>query len=77
MLEHVQKILSSLDILDKNNMKRRYLVVDNSPIHTNQSITRLVEQRGYEELILPFLNPIEKFWLNVKLSMISGQHYFY
>ena len=61
-----------MDVLDENNMKGRYLVMDNAPIHTNQLIASLIEQRGYKCSYLapysPFLNPIEEFWSKVKLS---------
>ena len=71
--EHFIEFLGKvMDILDENNMKGRYLVMDNAPIHTNQSIARIVEQRGYKCTYLapysPFLNPIEEFWSKVKLN---------
>ncbi|KAG2221198.1 hypothetical protein INT45_000238 [Circinella minor] len=45
--EHFVEFLDKvMDILDENNMKGRYLVMDNAPIHTNKSIGCLVEQRG-------------------------------
>ena len=61
-----------IDILNKNDIKGRYVIMAKEPIHTNQSISRLVEQRGYKCTYLapysPFLNPIEEVWSKVKLS---------
>ncbi|KAG2224141.1 hypothetical protein INT45_000156 [Circinella minor] len=69
-----------MDIVDENNVKCRYLVMDNAPIHTNKSISHLVEQRGYKSIYLPkhspFLNPIEEFWSKVKMGKCEiSQHY--
>ena len=72
-IEFIGKVM---DTLDENNMKERYLVMDSAPIHTNQSIARIVEQRGYKCTYLPpyslFLNPIEEFWLKVKKPSKGG-----
>jgi transposase len=55
-----------MDVLDRNDMKGHYLVMDNAPIHTPVKVRELVEGRGYKYLYLPpyspFLNPIEEFW---------------
>jgi hypothetical protein len=54
-----------MDVLDRNDMKGNYLVIDNSPIYTPAKVRDLVESRGYKCLYLPpyspFLNPIEEF----------------
>lgn len=54
-----------MDVLDRNDMKGNYLVIDNSPIYTPDKVSDLVESTGYECLYLPpytpFLNPIEQF----------------
>jgi transposase len=42
-------------VLDRNNMKRHYLVMDNAPIHTPIKIRELVESAGYECLYLPHI----------------------
>ena len=59
-------ITNVMDVLDRNDIKRHYLVMDNAPIHTPAKIRDLVENRGYKCLYLPpyspFLNPIEEFW---------------
>ncbi|KAG2216119.1 hypothetical protein INT45_011319 [Circinella minor] len=71
--EHLIVFLNKvIDILDENDIKGRYLVMDNAPIHTNLPIARLVEQRGYKCTYLapysPFLDPIKEFWSKVKLK---------
>jgi transposase len=57
-------------VLDRNDMKGHYLVMDNAAIHTPVKVRALVESRGYTHLYLssysPFLNPIEEFWSKVK-----------
>ena len=62
-----------MNVLDRNNMKGHYLVMDNAPIHTPATVRDLVESRGYKCLYLPpyspFLNPIEEFWANVKAGI--------
>ena len=72
--EHYLAYLSNvMDVLDKNNMKGHYLVVDNAPIHTPATVRALIESRGYTCLYLPpyspFLNPIEEFWAKVKAGI--------
>jgi transposase len=61
------------NVLDRNNMKGNYLVMDNAPIHTPVKVRELVESRGYNCLYLPsycpFLNLIEEFWSKVKGSV--------
>jgi transposase len=72
--EHFLAYLSNvMDVLDTNNMKGHYLVMDNAPIHTPLKVRELVESRGYKCLYLPpyspFLNPIEEFWSKVKAGV--------
>ena len=69
--EHFLAYISNvMDVLDKNDMKGLYLVMDNAPIHSPVKIRDLVESRGYKCLYLPpyspFLNPIEEFWSKSK-----------
>src|ERR1700731_4176229 len=69
-LTHISNVM---DVLDRNNMKGHYLVMDNAPIHTPVKVRELVESRGYQCLYLPpyspFLNPIEEFWSKVKAGV--------
>jgi transposase len=72
--EHFLAYISNvMDVLDRNNMKGHYLVMDNAPIHTPVKVRELVESRGYQCLYLPpyspFLNPIEEFWSKVKAGV--------
>ena len=66
--EHFRNYKSN--VLDRNNMKGNYLVMDNAPIHTPVKVRELLESRGYKCLYLPlythFLNLIENFWSKVK-----------
>jgi transposase len=72
--EHFLTYISNvMDVLDRNNMKGHYLVMDNAPIHTPVKVRELIESRGYRCLYLPpyspFLNPIEEFWSKVKAGV--------
>ena len=72
--EHFLAYISNvMDVLDRNDMKGHYLVMDNAPIHTPVKVRELVEGRDYKCLYLPpyspFLNPIEEFWSKVKAGV--------
>ena len=72
--EHFLAYISNvMDVLDTNDMKGHYTVMDNAPIHTPVKVRVLVESRGYKCLCLPqyspFLNPIEEFWSKVKAGV--------
>lgn len=72
---HYARFISkTLDEMDKfPEMKNFYIVMDNAPIHTSDSIKNLIEARGYRAIYLPpyspELNPIENFWSIVKNSV--------
>jgi hypothetical protein len=45
--EHFLAYISHMmDVLDRNNMKGHYLVMDNAPIHTPVKVRELIESRG-------------------------------
>src|ERR1700730_9388499 len=72
--EHYLAYLSNvMNVLDRNDVKGHYLVMDNAPIHTPAKVRDLVESRGYQCLYLPtyspFLNPIEEFWAKIKAGI--------
>ena len=72
--EHFLAYISNvMDVLDRNDMKGNYLVMDNAPIHTPVKVRELVGSRGYKCLYLPpyspFLNPIEEFWSKIKAGV--------
>ncbi|KAG1532924.1 hypothetical protein G6F51_012873 [Rhizopus arrhizus] len=72
--EHYLAYLSNvMDVLDKNDMKGFYLVMDNAPIHKPATVRIFIEKRGYKCCYLPpyspFLNPIELFWSKVKYGI--------
>lgn len=65
-------ISNVMDVLDKNNLRDFYLVMDNAPIHgpRGKKVEEFISKRGYKCVYLPpyspFLNPIEEFWSKVK-----------
>ncbi|KAG1203139.1 hypothetical protein G6F70_001627 [Rhizopus microsporus] len=67
----ISKTLNEMDKFPE--MKNFYIVMDNAPIHTSDSIKNLIEARGYRAIYLPpyspELNPIENFWSIVKNSV--------
>src|ERR1700730_11306927 len=72
--EHFLAYISNvMDVLDTNDMKGHYLVMDNAPIHPPVNVRELVENRGYKCLYLPpyspILNPIEEFWSKSKAGI--------
>ena len=73
-MEHYLAYLSNvMDVLDRNNMKGHYFVMDNAPVHAPATVRAFIESRGYKCLYLPpyspFLNPIEEFWAKVKAGV--------
>ena len=44
-------------VLDRNDMKGNYLVMDSAPIQTSVKVRELVESRGYKCLYLPPYSP--------------------
>ncbi|CEP19829.1 hypothetical protein [Parasitella parasitica] len=69
--EHFLNYLhNTLKVLEKNNLRGQYIIMDNAPIHKNQSVKQLIESQGHKCIYLPayspFLNPIEEFWSKVK-----------
>lgn len=70
-VHYLNLIASTLDVMDRQEeFKRHYLIMDNAPIHTSDSIRRFIESRGHGCVYLPpyspELNPIEPFWSVVK-----------
>ncbi|MDB6095812.1 MAG: hypothetical protein JWM09_90, partial [Francisellaceae bacterium] len=49
------------------------LIMDNATFHKSESTKRLIEKAGCHQLFLPpylpDLNPIEKFWANLKVKI--------
>ena len=62
-----------MDVLDKNNLRGFYIVMDNAPIHKPHKFRECIEKRGYKCVYLPpyspFLNPIKEFWSKVKFGV--------
>lgn len=76
--EHFIAFLNTLmDIMDRNSMDGRYLVMDNASIHHTKEVKDAVEKRGYAVIYLPpyspFLNPIEEFWSKLKAGVKRDQ----
>ncbi len=60
-----------IEEMDKHSVyKEAYIVMDNSPIHKIQEISKFIEEKGYHCVYLPpyspDLNPIELFWAALK-----------
>ncbi|KAG1473327.1 hypothetical protein G6F56_001016 [Rhizopus delemar] len=70
---YLQFLASTMDILDQNDMKGRFLVMDNTPIHRSPEMQNLISSRGYRCIYLPlyspFLNPIEEMWSKIKFGV--------
>ena len=50
--EHFLTYISNvMDVLDRNDMKGHYIVMDNAPIHTPVKVRDLIESRGYNILL--------------------------
>ncbi|CEP16601.1 hypothetical protein [Parasitella parasitica] len=62
-----------MDVLDKNNLRGFYIVMDNAPIHKPNKVREYIEKRGFKCVYIPpyspFLNPIEEFWSKVKFGV--------
>lgn len=58
-----------MDVLDKNNLKGHYLVMDNAPIHKPATVRSCIEKRGYKCIYLPPYSP----FLNSKIPVILSQ----
>lgn len=70
---YLQFLASTMDVLDQNDMKGRFLVMDNAPIHRSPEVQNLISSRGYRCIYLPpyspFLNPIEEMWSKIKFGV--------
>ncbi|KAI8095124.1 uncharacterized protein B0P05DRAFT_524806 [Gilbertella persicaria] len=59
-------LMTVLDILDKHGLNGFYLLMDDASVKEPVSVKRRIEERGYKcaflPTVLPFPNPIEKFW---------------
>ena len=62
-----------MNILDKNNMTGKTLVMDNVRIHHSKAVKEFIESKGLKVLYLPpylpFLNLIELFWSKLKAGV--------
>lgn len=62
-----------MDVLDKNNSKGQYIVMNNAPIRKPITVKKCIEDKDYKCLYLPpyspFLNPIKEFWSKVKFGV--------
>jgi hypothetical protein len=63
---YISFLKTTLDEMDEHH----YIVMNNAPIHTNESIKKYIEYRGYRSVYLPTyspeLNSIEQFWAVIK-----------
>jgi transposase len=75
---HVVKFIEvTMDILDKQNKKGVFIMMDNCRIHHSDFVIEAINKRGYKPLLLPpyspFLNPIEECWAKVKTNTRRNQ----
>lgn len=74
---YLQFLASTMDVLDQHELKGRYLIMDNAPIHRSPEIQDLISSRGYKCMYLPpyspFLNPIEEMWSKIKFGVRRDQ----
>ncbi|KAG2211932.1 hypothetical protein INT47_004619 [Mucor saturninus] len=68
---HVVKFIeATMNILDRQDKKGVFIVMDNCRIHHSDFVIEAINKRGYKPLFLPlyspFLNPIEECWAKVK-----------
>ncbi|KAG1206990.1 hypothetical protein G6F35_011095 [Rhizopus arrhizus] len=67
-IHFIQKTMDEMDCIPE--MKGYYIVMDNAPIHTADTIEAMITERGYKCVYLPpyspELNPIEQFWSIIK-----------
>ncbi|KAG1050890.1 hypothetical protein G6F43_006869 [Rhizopus delemar] len=72
-VHYMKFICKTLDELGKIPEVRNFYIMDNSPIHTSEDITKIIETRGYRAIHLPpyspELYPIENFWSVIKNSV--------
>ncbi|CEP06802.1 hypothetical protein [Parasitella parasitica] len=68
---HIVRFMEScMDVLDKNDKKGMFIVLDNCRIHHSAFVVDAINKRGYKPLFMPpyspFLNPIEECWSKMK-----------
>lgn len=68
---HIVKFMESVvDVMDKNDIKRYFIVMDNCKIHHSRFVVDTINSRGYKPPFMrpysPFLNPIEECWSKIK-----------
>lgn len=68
---HIVKYVKTvMDVLDKNEMKGFFIVMDNCRVHHSRFVVDAIEKREYKPLFMPpyspFLNPIEECWSKIK-----------
>lgn len=71
---HIVKFMeSSMDVMDQNDMKGHFIVIDNCNIHHSKFVVDAINARGYKPLFMPpyspFLNPIEECWSKIKKNI--------
>ncbi|KAG1438143.1 hypothetical protein G6F56_012772 [Rhizopus delemar] len=70
---YLQFLASTMDVLDQNDMKGRFLLMDNAPIYRSPEVQNLIFSRGYRFIYLPpyspFLSPIEEMWPKIKFGV--------
>jgi len=62
------------------NPEKSVLIIDNASAHRNDTIQQIADEYGFKVIFLPpyspDLNPIEKYWANVKRRLRLHMHEF-
>ncbi|OBZ86343.1 hypothetical protein A0J61_05617 [Choanephora cucurbitarum] len=71
--QYVAYLMNVLNILDSHHLNGFYLLMDDAHIKDPLAVKSRIEERGYKcaflPTVLPFPNPIEKFWLKTLTSV--------
>jgi transposase len=63
-------LMNVMNVLQSHGLSGYYLVMDDAPIIQPMLVKRKIEERGFKcaylPTVLPFPNPIEKFWVKVQ-----------
>lgn len=68
-------LIGVIGSLNHNNLKGCHLALDNALVNKPKTIIEKLERTGYKMIYLlsysPFLNPIEDFWVKIRIIIRS------
>jgi len=72
--------LEHVFVPELKNPKKSVLILDNAPLHKKDNIYDIANEYDFKVIFLPpyspDLNPIEKFWANLKIFLRNFSHLF-